>query len=96
VPRRRYLVTYDVADDKRRTRLFKTLQGEGDHAQYSVFFCECDDAELARLRSTITEIIHDAEDQVLVLDLGPGADVLERSLEVLGKSYTPPARVLVV
>lgn len=96
MPRRRYLVSYDIADDKRRTRLFKTLRGEGDHAQYSVFFCECDEAELARLRQTIVEIIHDDQDQVLILDLGPGADVLQRSLEVFGKQYNPPARVLVV
>ena len=37
--RRHYLVTYDVSDDKRRTHLFKLLEGNGDHVQYSVFFC---------------------------------------------------------
>lgn len=31
--RRHFLITYDVADDKRRTKLFNLLQGEGDHAQ---------------------------------------------------------------
>mgnify|MGYP006272798683 CR=1 FL=1 len=96
MPRRRYLITYDIADDKRRTKLFKTLQGEGDHAQYSVFFCECDEAELAALRATITEIIHHDDNQVLILDLGPGANLLEASLEIIGKHYKPPTRVLVV
>ena len=40
VNRKRYLVTYDVSDDKRRTKIFKTLYAYGDHAQYSVFICE--------------------------------------------------------
>jgi len=96
MPRRSYMISYDVAHDKRRTRLFNTLQGEGDHAQYSVFFCECDRAEIASLRAKITEIIHEREDQVLILDLGPGSDALHNGLEVIGKRYSPQARVLVV
>ena len=94
--RRHYLVSYDVADDKRRTRLFKLLEGEGDHAQYSVFFCELNQAELGGLRAAITEIIHDREDQVLILDLGPGDRPLDQGLEVLGSPYDPLARTLVV
>ena len=94
--RRHYLVSYDVADDKRRTRLFKLLEGEGDHAQYSVFFCELSQAELAGLRATITEIIHDREDQVMILDLGTGDRPLDQGLEVLGSPYNPLTRTLVV
>ncbi len=37
--RRVYLCTYDVSDDKRRSRLFSLLQDHGDHVQYSVFLC---------------------------------------------------------
>ena len=57
--RKRFLVTYDVSDDKRRTQIFKTLYAYGDHAQYSVFFCELNAREYAELcvgsadRSTI-------------------------------------------
>ena len=94
--RRHYLVSYDVSDDKRRTRLFKLLEGEGDHAQYSVFFCELNAAELAGLRAGITAIIHDREDQVLILDLGPGDRPLDQGLEVLGSPYNPLTRTLVV
>lgn len=79
--RRHYLVSYDVSDDKRRTRLFKLLEGEGDHVQYSVFFCELNATERARLRATITQIIHEREDQ---------------GLEVLGSPYDPLTRTLVV
>lgn len=94
--RRHYLITYDVADDKRRTRLFKTLEGEGDHAQYSVFFCDLNRAEIAALRSRIVEIIHDREDQVLILDLGQAERPLDQGLEVLGSPYDPLTRTIVV
>jgi CRISPR-associated protein Cas2 len=46
--RKRFLVTYDVSDDKRRTQIFKTLYAYGDHAQYSVFFCELSAREYVR------------------------------------------------
>ena len=94
--RRHYLITYDVSSDKRRNRLFTTLCGEGDHAQYSVFFCDLNPAELASLRSRITEIIHDREGQVLILDLGQAERALDHGLEVLGSPYEPFTRTLVV
>lgn len=94
--RRHYLISYDVSDDKRRTRLFKLLEGEGDHVQYSVFLCELTPAESASLRAAMTEIIHDREDQVLILDLGRGDRPLDQGMEVLGSPYTPLVRTLVV
>lgn len=94
--RRHYLVSYDIADDKRRTQTFKLLEGEGDRVQYSVFFCDCNPAELARLRARLDSIIHHSEDQVLLLDLGPAAHPLHEGLEVLGKPYNPAVRTLVV
>ncbi len=96
MPRRHYLITYDVSDDKRRTRLFDMLEGQGDHAQYSVFFCDLSPAELATLRSAITAIIHHREDQVLILDLGQARHPLDEGLEVLGSPYKPLLRTLVV
>lgn len=96
MPRRSFLVSYDVADDKRRNKLFKLLEGEGDHAQYSVFLCDFTPTELARLRGAIAEIIHDREDQVMLLDLGPADRPLEHCLEVLGCPYQPLLRTLVV
>ena len=31
--RRRYLVTYDISDDKRRDEVFKLCRQQGDHTQ---------------------------------------------------------------
>ena len=94
--RRHYLITYDISSDKRRTKLFKMLEGEGDHAQYSVFFCELNAMALAGLRARISQTIHDREDQVLILDLGPAERPINNGLEVLGTPYDPLTRTLVV
>jgi CRISPR-associated protein Cas2 len=94
--RNRFLVTYDVSDDKRRTQIFKTLYAYGDHAQYSVFFCELNRRELVELRVKLRRALNDKEDQILILDLGAAANPLEAGLECLGKAYSPTAVVLVV
>lgn len=94
--RRHYLVTYDISDDKRRDQTFETLTGFGDHAQYSVFFCEMDGRELAELRARLRQTIHAREDQVLIVDLGHATRPLVAGLEVLGRGYEPPVRTLVV
>jgi len=77
-------------------RLFHLLSGEGEHVQYSVFFCDCSPAELARLCGKISEIINSREDQVLLLDLGPAHLDLQDGLEVFGLPYKPQVRTIVV
>lgn len=94
--RRTYVVTYDVSDDKRRSRVFKCLEGYGDHVQYSVFFCELNEAELIQMRTKLRGAIHHREDQVLIIDMGPaGTDVQDR-VDVIGRAYSPPVRTIVV
>jgi CRISPR-associated protein Cas2 len=94
--RRHYLMTYDISDDKRRTKVYKTLLGAGDHIQYSVFFCDLNDKELASLRSRLRPLIHKAEDQLLIVDLGAASEPLVEGIEALGRAYEPPGRTLVV
>lgn len=94
--RRHFVVSYDIADDKRRQEVFSTLHGFGSHAQYSVFFCELDEKELVRLRGRLRTSIHKHEDQVMILDMGPATRDFEECLEVLGKPYDPPTRIVVV
>lgn len=94
--RRHFLITYDIADDKRRTRVFSTLQDHGDHAQYSVFFCQLTQVERIALESTIVSHIDNAEDQVLFVDLGKSEYDLSLHVDAVGKCYTPPARSMIV
>lgn len=94
--RTRYLFSYDISDDKRRTKVFETLRDHGDHLQYSVFLCELSRREHAELRATLTPLLHHGEDQLVILDLGPATRDVTSCLDVIGKPYTPPDRVLVV
>lgn len=96
MPRRHYLVCYDVADDKRRSRIFQCLQDHGDHTQFSVFLCQLDAAEIARLRSLLTSLIHQTQDQILIVDLGQAHHDLDQCIESLGRAFTPAARAHIV
>ncbi len=98
--RRHYVVSYDIASgkegDKRRSKVFDHLEGRGDHAQFSVFFCQLNQRELAQLRSDLTAIINHAQDQILLVDLGPAHNPLDGGIECLGKPFAVAARALVV
>jgi len=94
--RRRYLVTYDIADDRRRTRVFDTCHAWGDHTQYSVFVCDLDARELVAMQAEMDTLIHHVEDQILYADLGPAERATGAVIAALGKPYSPPTRALVV
>jgi CRISPR-associated protein Cas2 len=82
-----YLVCYDICDDKRLRRVFKTMRGYGDHLQYSVFECQLTAKDLVRLRTELSDIIHHTEDQVLFVNLGPAEGRGDRVITALGKPY---------
>ncbi len=94
--RQTYIVSYDICDDKRLRRVFKTLRGWGDHLQYSVFRCELTHRELVELRTELGKIIHHTEDQVLFVDVGPVSGRGSTSIAAIGKAYMAPERLAVV
>jgi CRISPR-associated protein Cas2 len=96
MPRRHFLVSYDVSNDKRRTRIFETLQGYGDHTQFSVFLCDLDQAELAALRGLLEPLVHHDQDQVLMVDLGPGDNDLQHSIDAIGRPFDPQPGAFIV
>lgn len=67
----RYLVSYDVRDPKRLRKVFKRMKGYGEHAQLSVFICDLTPSGLLLLRADLEAIIHEREDSVLIVDMGP-------------------------
>jgi CRISPR-associated protein Cas2 len=87
--RNRFLVTYDVVDDGRRTKVFRTLRNHGEHLQFSVFQCDLNAREVIALRSALGEQIHHAEDQVLLVDLGPADGTGEHRVQSVGRPYVP-------
>ena len=82
-----YLVCYDIADDKRLRRVFKTCKNYGEHLQFSVFECDLNGMEKAKLDRELGEIINHAEDQILFVSLGPAQGRGERVITALGKPY---------
>ena len=64
-----FLVCYDVTDDKRLRRAFKTCRNFGDHLQYSIFECDLSPTEKIELESALSEIINQDEDQVLFVPI---------------------------
>ena len=83
-----YIICYDICDDKRLRLVFRIMRAWGDHLQYSVFECQLNSGELARLRAELAGIIHHTEDQVLFVNLGPAEGRGERVISALGKPYS--------
>lgn len=83
-----YIVCYDIRDDKRLRRVFKTCKAYGDHLQYSVFECDLNAREKVELENALNEIIKHDEDQVLFVSLGPAEGRGERVITSLGLPYT--------
>ena len=83
-----YLVCYDIADDKRLRRVFKTCYNYGDHLQFSVFECDLNPSEKIELELALSTIIKYDEDQVLFVGLGPSEGRGDRVISALGLPYT--------
>jgi CRISPR-associated protein Cas2 len=60
---------YDIPDDKRRTRLFKTLCGYGTPRQESVFECDLSGAQYSHMHKAIKRLIVPSEDNVRIYEL---------------------------
>lgn len=94
--RNRYLVSYDICDDKRLRCVFKKMKAFGLHIQYSVFECELSAREVAIMKSAIDPLINHAVDQVLIVNLGPSDGRGGECIESLGLPYRPRERKPVV
>jgi CRISPR-associated protein Cas2 len=60
----RFLVIYDIADDKRLYRVAKTMEDFGERVQKSKFEMELTESQLKKLKSRIAQIINPEEDGV--------------------------------
>lgn len=65
----RYLVCYDIPDDKRRLKVAKCLDGYGDRVQFSVFEALLDQGLITRLTGSLMELIDEEEDSIRIYAL---------------------------
>lgn len=76
-----YLVSYDIPDDKRRTKLSKTIKDFGDRVQCSVFECILEKDLLDKMVARISEIIDKGDDSVRIYTLCANC---ESTIKVIG------------
>jgi CRISPR-associated protein Cas2 len=68
--RRRYLVAYDIRDDRRLRSVASCMEAFGERIQYSVFICDLSAQEIVHMRTDIETRMKPSEDSVMVVDLG--------------------------
>lgn len=67
---RRYLIAYDIPDDRRRSSIAKILESFGDRIQYSVFVVDATPVNLEKLKGRLRDRVKLSDDSVLLCDLG--------------------------
>lgn len=65
-----FVISYDIPEDKRRTKIHKMLKSYGQWMQYSVFECaDLTPTQYAKLRSRLAKVIKPEEDSILFFPL---------------------------
>lgn len=59
-----YVITYDIADDERRTAVSEWLGGWGTRVQLSVFECHLDEAQFQKVREGIVSRVDEVCDRI--------------------------------
>ncbi len=75
-----YIVSYDVVDDSRRTKLAKDLLDYGSRVQYSVFECRMDEGQLSELKHRVAGLVEE-EGSLRIYVI---CRACEKTIEVLG------------
>lgn len=88
MPRRRYLIAYDIADPKRLRRICKIMEEYGERLQYSVFISDLSPAELIHARAKVESEMLMSEDSVVIVDLG---DVSKARFIFMGQQRNLPS-----
>ncbi|MBX0331503.1 CRISPR-associated endonuclease Cas2 [Oscillochloris sp. ZM17-4] len=88
------IISYDVVEDKRRTKVMKLLKGYGTHVQYSVFELDLDGEEFAKLGRKLRDLIDLNTDSVRCYRLDTTA-VQRITIHGIGTVSTEPSHWLV-
>ena len=75
------VVSYDIANDRRRGKVHKIMRAYGQWVQYSVFECDLDKKDYLRLRHRLGELIKKDEDHIRFYLL---CDTCNRRIERIG------------
>ncbi len=87
------VIAYDVADNKRRHKIAKTLEKYGMRCNESVFECILTDANIRKLKQKIEMLANEKEDSILYYYLCKPC-VLKR--ECIGTRPELPEEVVII
>lgn len=88
------LISYDIADDRRRARVLALLKGYGRRVQRSVFECRLSARELAALTAELLATIDEEADSVRCYPLDANA-VQRIAIHGVGEVTAEPTHYLV-
>ncbi len=77
-----YIISYDIPNDRRRTKLAKMLLDFGDRVQYSVFEARLDQELFDKLIKGINRTINEQEDSVRIY---PMCATCQKGMIIIGK-----------
>jgi CRISPR-associated protein Cas2 len=80
-----FIVSYDIADEKRLTDVRNTLKGYGYRLHYSVYRCDIEEKDMVVLTGKLEGIINYDEDGIMIIDLGPIGNTSENRISYLGQ-----------
>lgn len=75
------VVTYDISNDKRRTKIHKILSSYGQWMQFSVFECSLTATQYTKLRNRLNKLIKAEEDSIRFYFL---CECCQRKIERIG------------
>lgn len=81
-----YVVSYDIPDDRRRTKVHAILSGFGAWTQYSLFECYLTRKEIVLLRGRLARVVALREDTIRLYAL---CDACRNRVEVIGQGQRP-------
>ena len=58
------VVSYDIVENKRRTKIHNILKSYGQWIQYSVFECDLTESQYAKLRHRLNKLINAKTDSI--------------------------------
>jgi len=77
-----YIVSYDIPDTPRRTKIAKILEDFGDRVQYSVFECLLEQDLLEKMIDRLEKVVKEDEDSIRVYAL---CGSCEKVIKVIGQ-----------
>jgi CRISPR-associated protein Cas2 len=89
-----FLLTYDIADNKRRAKIAKLMEAMGERVQGSVFEAYLDPAELQKVVKRSEKVMKMEEDSLRIYFLCESCRPKLKTMG-LGKPTPPPATLIV-